>query len=97
MKKGPGRTASGFVDAIASNQPYDDFVREILTSVGSTFQTPASNYFRVNDDPKIAMETTTQVFLGVRMVCAQCATITPLKSGRRISTTNSQRSSQPSV
>lgn len=59
-------------DAIASNQPYDDFVREILTSVGSTFQTPASNYFRVNDDPKIAMETTTQVFLGVRMVCAQC-------------------------
>ena len=59
-------------DAIASNQPYDDFTREILTSVGSTFQSPASNYFRVNDDPKIAMETTTQLFLGVRMVCAQC-------------------------
>ncbi len=59
-------------DAIASNQPYDDFTREILTSVGSTFQSPASNYFRVNDDPKIAMENTTQLFLGVRMVCAQC-------------------------
>ena len=59
-------------DAIASNQPYDDFVRELLTSVGSTFQSPATNYFRVNDDPKVAMETTTQLFLGVRMVCAQC-------------------------
>ena len=59
-------------DAIASNQPYDDFVRELLTSVGSTFQAPAANYFRVNDDPKLAMETTTQLFLGVRMVCAQC-------------------------
>ena len=59
-------------DAIASNQPYDDFVRELLTSVGSTFQSPAANYFRVNDDPKLAMETTTQLFLGVRMVCAQC-------------------------
>ncbi len=59
-------------DAIASNQPYDDFVRELLTSVGSTYQTPAANYFRVNDDPKLAMETTTQLFLGVRMVCAQC-------------------------
>ena len=59
-------------DAIASNQPYDDFVRELVTSVGSTFQTPAANYFRVNDDPKLAMETTTQLFLGVRMVCAQC-------------------------
>ena len=59
-------------DAIASNQPYDDFVRELLTSVGSTFRSPAANYFRVNDDPKLAMETTTQLFLGVRMVCAQC-------------------------
>ncbi len=59
-------------DAIASNQPYDEFVREILTSVGSTFQSPAANYYRVNDDPKLAMETTTQLFLGVRMVCAQC-------------------------
>ena len=59
-------------DAIASNQSYDDFVRELLTSVGSTFQSPAANYYRVNDDPKLAMETTTQLFLGVRMVCAQC-------------------------
>ncbi len=59
-------------DAIATNQPYDDFVRELLTSVGSTFRSPAANFFRVNDDPKLAMETTTQLFLGVRMVCAQC-------------------------
>lgn len=59
-------------DAVASNQPYDAFVRELLTSLGSTFQSPAANYFRVNDDPKAAMETTTQLFLGVRMVCAQC-------------------------
>ncbi len=59
-------------DAIAYNQPYDDFVRELVTSVGSTFQSPAANFFRVNDDPKLAMETTTQLFLGVRMVCAQC-------------------------
>ncbi len=59
-------------DAVASNQPYDEFVRELLTSVGSTFRAPAANFFRVNDDPKLAMETTTQLFLGVRMVCAQC-------------------------
>ncbi len=59
-------------DAIASNQPYDEFVRELLTSSGSTFQSPAANFFRINDDPKLAMETTSQLFLGVRMVCAQC-------------------------
>jgi hypothetical protein len=59
-------------DAIAENTPYDRLVREILTSVGSTYDAPAANFFRVNDDPKKAMENTTQLFLGVRMVCAQC-------------------------
>ncbi len=59
-------------DAIGSNRPYDELVRELLTSVGSTYQSPAANFFRINDDPKLAMETTTQLFLGVRMVCAQC-------------------------
>ena len=59
-------------DAIQENTPYDEFVREMLTSVGSTYDTPAANFFRVNDDPKIAMENTTQLFMGVRMVCAQC-------------------------
>ena len=59
-------------DAIQENTPYDKFVREMLTSVGSTYDTPAANFFRVNDDPKLAMENTTQLFMGVRMVCAQC-------------------------
>ncbi|MGH9722543.1 MAG: DUF1553 domain-containing protein, partial [Bryobacteraceae bacterium] len=38
----------------------------------STFRNPPANYFRFTRDPKVAMETTTQLFLGVRMVCAQC-------------------------
>ncbi|MEZ5363515.1 MAG: DUF1549 and DUF1553 domain-containing protein [Bryobacterales bacterium] len=59
-------------DAIQENTPYDKFVREMLTSVGSTYDQPAANFFRVNDNPKVAMENTTQLFLGVRMVCAQC-------------------------
>ena len=59
-------------DQIASNRPYDQVVRELITSTGSTYQNPAANFFRVNKDPKEAMEKTTQLFLGVRMVCAQC-------------------------
>jgi hypothetical protein len=59
-------------DSIAENKRYDEWVKEMLTSVGSTYQNPATNFFRVNDDPKRAMENTTQIFLGVRMVCAQC-------------------------
>ena len=57
---------------VASNTPYNKLVRELLTSRGSSYENPAANFFRVTRDPKPAMEKTTQVFLGVRMVCAQC-------------------------
>jgi len=59
-------------DSIASNKPYDKMVRELLTSRGSSYEDPAANFYRVTREPKPTMEKTTQVFLGVRMVCAQC-------------------------
>ena len=59
-------------DSIAVNKPYDKMVRELLTSRGSSYDDPAANYFRVTREAKPTMEKTTQVFLGVRMVCAQC-------------------------
>lgn len=59
-------------DSIASNKPYDKMVRELLTSRGSSYDTPAANFYRITREPKPTMEKTTQVFLGVRMVCAQC-------------------------
>ena len=59
-------------DSIAANKPYDKMVRELLTSRGSSYDDPAANYFRTTREPKPTMEKTTQVFLGVRMVCAQC-------------------------
>ena len=57
---------------MANNKPYDELVRELLASTGSTGENPAVNYYRVARTPQDAMETTTQLFLGVRMVCAQC-------------------------
>ena len=59
-------------ESIASNKPYDKMVRELLSASGSSYDNPAANYFRVTREPKPTMEKTTQVFLGVRMVCAQC-------------------------
>jgi hypothetical protein len=59
-------------DSVAANKPYDRMVRELLTARGSAYDDPAANFFRVTRDPKPTMEKTTQVFLGVRMVCAQC-------------------------
>ena len=59
-------------DSIAQNKPYDRMVREMLEARGSSYDNPAANFYRVTRDPKPTMEKTTQVFLGVRMVCAQC-------------------------
>lgn len=59
-------------DSIAANRPYDKMVREMLTASGSTYDERAANYYRITRDAKPTMEKTTQVFLGVRMVCAQC-------------------------
>jgi len=59
-------------DSVAANKPYDKMVHELLTSRGSSYDDPAANYFRTTREPKPTMEKTTQVFLGVRMVCAQC-------------------------
>lgn len=59
-------------ESLAGNKPYDRMVRELITARGSTYQNPPANFFRFTREPKVAMETTTQLFLGVRMVCAQC-------------------------
>jgi hypothetical protein len=59
-------------ESLATNKPYDKMARELITARGSTFQNPPANFFRFTRDPKVEMETTTQLFLGVRMVCAQC-------------------------
>jgi hypothetical protein len=59
-------------EAIADNKPYDRMVREMLAARGSSYDEPQANFYRVTRDPKPTMEKTTQVFLGVRMVCAQC-------------------------
>jgi len=59
-------------DSIAQNKPYDKFVNELLTSRGSSYENPAANFFRVTRTPKASMEKTTQLFMGVRLVCTQC-------------------------
>ncbi len=54
------------------NVPLDQLVRDLLTSDGSTFRNPAANYYRISRDPESAVETTAQLFLGVRIQCAKC-------------------------
>lgn len=58
--------------AVAQNMPLDQFVREILTSSGGVADHPASAYFAVSKDTDDTLQRATQVFCGVRMLCAKC-------------------------
>jgi hypothetical protein len=59
-------------DSIERRRPLDQFVVDLLTAEGSSFQNPAANYFRISRDPENSTETTAQLFLGVRIQCAKC-------------------------
>lgn len=52
--------------------PIDQLVRDLLSAEGSSFANPAANYFRISRTPEDAVETTAQLFLGVRIQCAKC-------------------------
>ncbi|WP_417737531.1 DUF1549 and DUF1553 domain-containing protein [Rosistilla oblonga] len=59
-------------DAIASGRPWTEFVSDLVTGVGSTYDQPAANYYRANRDPATRGETTARLFLGTRLQCAKC-------------------------
>lgn len=59
-------------DAIASNKPYDEFAREILTASGSNKDNPPASYFKTLRTPEDIMENTTHLFLGIRFNCNKC-------------------------
>ena len=59
-------------EAVATNAPYDQFVRELITARGSTYQHGPTNYYRIERQPAGRAETTAQVFLGIRLSCARC-------------------------
>ncbi|MBC8356730.1 MAG: DUF1553 domain-containing protein [Planctomycetes bacterium] len=58
--------------AIASNMPLDEFVRTMLTGRGSVVDDPTAAYFAVSVDTDDTLQRATQVFCGVRMLCAKC-------------------------
>ena len=59
-------------DSVTEAKPYDQFVKELITARGSTYQSGPANYYRIEGQPSGRAETTAQVFLGIRMTCAAC-------------------------
>jgi len=59
-------------DAFRRNLPYDQFVREIVTARGSTFEEGPATIFRDHREPIEIAPVVSQLFLGIRLDCAKC-------------------------
>ena len=57
---------------VRDNVPMDAFVRDIVTAEGSTFIDGPANFFQIGRTADDWSETTSQLFLGVRIGCAKC-------------------------
>lgn len=60
------------VDSWRRNQPFDEFVRELLLSEGSTREVGPANYYQAFPEGNELAETTAQLFMGSRINCAKC-------------------------
>jgi len=56
----------------ADNRPYDQFARDILTAEGKITSTGPAGLYKVLEKPEVMSRSLSQVFLGVRIECAQC-------------------------
>lgn len=59
-------------EKIASNTPTDKMVQELLGSRGGSFSSPATNYYQTETETLKVAENVAQVFMGMRIQCAQC-------------------------
>jgi hypothetical protein len=59
-------------NSLAANMPYDQFARSIVSAEGLVGEVGPANFYRVMTKPGETASTLSQVFLGVRIACAEC-------------------------
>ncbi len=59
-------------DSFRKNKPYDQFVRELLTAQGSSWDQGETVLFRDRREPPEIATLVSQLFLGIRLECAKC-------------------------
>ena len=59
-------------DSLLANKHYDAIVREVLASTGTIVSNPPVAWYKRVKEPTQQLEDVAQLFLGVRMQCAQC-------------------------
>lgn len=58
--------------SFAQNRPFDEMAREIVTAQGPVQSESPAAFFKAADQPEVASRFVSQLFLGVRIECAQC-------------------------
>jgi hypothetical protein len=59
-------------ESLAANKSLDQLARELLTAEGPLNEVGPANFYKVVPKPGEAASTLSQVFLGVRIACAEC-------------------------
>ncbi|QDU73701.1 hypothetical protein Pan97_06990 [Bremerella volcania] len=59
-------------DSLLDNVPYDQLVRELLAATGTVVANPPVAWYKRVKESKEQLEDVAQLFLGVRLQCAQC-------------------------
>lgn len=59
-------------DSLLTNAPYNQIVRELLAATGTVVSNPPVAWYKRVKEPKEQLEDVAQLFLGVRLQCAQC-------------------------
>jgi len=59
-------------DSLATNLPYDEFVRSIITATGDIETHPPTAWYREVGASTQQLEDVGQLFLGTRLACAKC-------------------------
>ncbi|MCA9231444.1 MAG: DUF1553 domain-containing protein [Planctomycetales bacterium] len=57
---------------VEQNTPWDQVVREVVTSTGSNLDQGATNFFAVHTSPEEMAENVSQAFMGLSINCAKC-------------------------
>ncbi|MEY4199456.1 MAG: hypothetical protein RLZZ265_1196, partial [Verrucomicrobiota bacterium] len=59
-------------EQFAANRPMDQFARSLLTAEGPLDDAPAGHFYKVVTRPGDMANAVSQVFLGIRIACAEC-------------------------
>ena len=59
-------------ERVAANMPWDQFVRELVTAQGDSYENGATNFYALHQQPEQMAENVSQAFLGLSIACAKC-------------------------